>query len=645
MSKILAPYGVWKSNISADNLATENCHISQLQIDGYNTYWIETRPNENGRNVLVCCDESNVIRDVFPNTNNDLPFNTRCNVHEYGGKSYCVKNNIIIATNINDGIVYKYDLNNTAKGLIPLAFNKNLRFGDFELDLKNNFVYAVCENHENIDNITNYLVAINLDDNCPLSDKITTIFSGTDFVSSPSISKDGKFFAWISWQHPNMPWDKSKLHVAKLSSNISLENEKILVDIDNVSVCQPKWTDDNELIHINDASGYSNVYITQGFNSSDFNLRTRHLSPSAKNFSPAMWVLGLQTYDILDSDHLVVSWCENGKTFLGTMNIRNGQLEQWQIKYYPKENIACNDARIVALVNSPFDLPIVLEIKNGTFKTLSRKKENNYLKEDISIGEHITWNTTNGDICHGFLYMPMSAKYTGIDSEKPPLLVEIHGGPTSQANCGFKLEKQFWTNRGFAILDVNYRGSTGYGRKYQRKLEGNWGIYDIEDCITGVKYLISKGLIDPNCVAIHGGSAGGYTTLTALTCTDIFTAGVSYYGVSDLKLLAKHTHKFESQYLFGLLGSKNLNDKVWSDRSPIYNIDKITAPLLILQGSADKVVPVEQAQIFYEKMMSNNKKIEFVLYEGEGHGFVRDCNIIDSYNKELDFYLRVWNKK
>ncbi|QPK93645.1 S9 family peptidase [Actinomyces sp. zg-332] len=643
MSKIKAPYGLWESSICSSTLTRSTVALAQVRVDSQDTYWVEERPEQEGRNALLRRRPTGQIGEFLPLTPENELLDVRTRVHEYGGKAYGVQNGVIVVTNAKNGRVYKYDVNNVTKGLIPLTPICDLRFGDFELNLHKNVVYAVCENHEDPENIRNYLVSIPLDGSASRDkEKIATVFEGTDFVNSPTINSDGDYIAWVSWNHPNMPWDYSKLHIARVDDFGNLYDQKVLFDTENVSVTQPRWTIHNDLIHVNDSSGFANIYRTEGFNTDYNNLRTRHLNPSDKIFTQPAWALGLHTYDIFDENHIVATWYHDGIAHLGTMRIDNGELEEWHIPYQPLGNVACSDGRVIALVNSPTISPCIIQIRNQNLELLRTSFKEELDVEDISIAKHISWETSESDTAYGFLYLPTSKNYESDSSEKPPLIVEVHGGPTSQANSGMKINKQYWTNRGFALLDVNYRGSTAYGRKYQDKLKGKWGVYDIDDCVTGVKYLINEGLVDPNRIAIHGWSAGGYTTLAALAFTDVFTAGASHFGVSDLKLLAAHTHKFESQYLFGLLGSNNTKDKVWTDRSPMFYIQDISAPLLLLQGDADMIVPLEQAENMYTEMKQNGQEVELKVYQNEGHGFRQDKNIKDSIERELDFYIRTW---
>lgn len=646
MSKTVAPYGLWESPISSSTLTRSTITLAQVRVDGQDTYWVEERPEQDGRNVLLRRRATGQIGEFLPMSPDGDLIDVRTRVHEYGGKAYGVSNGIIVITNARNGRVYKYDINNVTQGLVPLTPICDLRFGDFEIDLLHNVVYAVCEDHTAPDNVENYLVKIPLDGSAAREkDNIVTVFEGTDFVNAPSVSYDSKYIAWVTWQHPNMPWDYSVLHIAKLDEKGDFYDAKELVNIEKVSVTQPRWTLQNDLIHVNDSSGYANIYRTEGFDTDYEHLKTRHLSPSEKTFTHPAWQLGLHTFDIFDENHLIVAWYQNGISHLGTMRIDNGELEEWHIPYNPLGNVACHDRRVISLVNSPTTPPCIIQIRNQKLEVLRTSFKEELCTDHISVGQHISWETSDGDIAYGFLYLPTSKDYTASDEEKPPLIVEVHGGLTAQANPGMQMKKQYWTNRGFALLDVNYRGSTGYGRKYQEKLKGNWGIYDLDDCIYGVKHLINEGLVDPDRIAIHGGSAGGYTTLAALAFSDVFTAGASYYGVSDLKLLADHTHKFESQYLFELIGSYNVTEPVWHDRSPLFYIDQITAPLLLLQGDADKIVPPEQAEIMYEEMKKNGQNVELKIYANEGHGFIQDKNIKDSVERELDFYLRTWGIK
>ncbi|MCS4484423.1 S9 family peptidase [Gleimia sp. 6138-11-ORH1] len=645
-------YGTWDSAITAEAMATGSIGLSQVVASDTGTYWVEQHATANARNVLIQHTDAAGSIEVLPQFKDGSLPNVGTRVHEYGGKSYAVSEGLIVFSHLDDNLVYCYNLNEPQAGLIPLTNSSLTRYGDFEINLSQNTVYAVCEDHSAGEEPRNYLVAIPLDGRgAQVETAIEVIFARSDFVVAPTLSPDKSKLAWITWNHPHMPWQQSALKVAEIQDN-RLINEITLVNENNVAVCEPRWTMQGDLIHIDDSSGWLNLYRTEGFSQTGSavtsasqwqkTLRTRRLHPGNRNFSQPAWQLGLHSYDVLDNEHLICSWVQDGFWQLGTVRLDNGQLEPWSVGWWPLGNISVANGKVFLLADNAHEPAAIIEVSAGVTKVLRSSTNLQLESTDISTAKAISWPTSDGDTCHGFFYPPVNSRFIGADFELPPLVVMAHGGPTSASRPGFNLGKQFWTSRGFAVLDVNYRGSSGWDRNYTDKLQGRWGITDVNDCNDGVKYLVQHGIVDGKRVAIRGGSAGGFTVLAALVSADVYTAGTSLYGVADLALLAAETHKFESRYLEGLLGTADLEDPVFTERSPIHQIDQITAPLLLLQGEDDKVVPPSQAKTMYAALQARHHPVELVIYPQEGHGFRKAANIIDAYQKELDFYLKTW---
>ena len=447
-----------------------------------------------------------------------------------------------------------------------------------------------------------------------------------------------------------MAWTRSALHVGSLDFEGKIAASLILVDKPEVCVYEPRWTLNGDLIHVDDSSGWANLYRTEGFQWNDdedqfawmTRLRTRPLHPSARAFSHPHWQLGLHSYDNFDYENLICSWAENGTWHLGTVRLDNGMCEEWRTPWWPTGNVACYEGRVVTLADCATHEPAIVEVSGGASRVL-RSSSQEHLSEDlISVAQAVSWTSSDGETVHGFYYAPKNPEFTAPEGSLPPLLVNVHGGPTSSARPGLSIAVQYWTSRGFAFLDVNYRGSTGYGRKYRQRLNGHWGVLDVQDCAEGAQYLVSQGLADPQRIAIRGRSSGGYTVLSALADSDVFTAGTSLFGIGDLKLLEATTHKFESHYDKFLIGSDDLSDPVWAERSPINKVDQIHAPLLLLQGTEDKVVPPSQAESMFEALRDSGRPVALRLYPGEGHGFRSAAHIKDSWESELSFYSQVW---
>lgn len=327
---------------------------------------------------------------------------------------------------------------------------------------------------------------------------------------------------------------------------------------------------------------------------------------------------------------------------MGTVRLENGLIEEWPTGWWPVGNVASADGRVVFLADSATHTPAIIEVKNGQTNIIRPSSEQEMSPGSVSAAHIISWPTRDGQKAHGFYYPPTNPHFRAPEGELPPLIVNVHGGPTTAARAGLRIATQYWTSRGFAVLDVNYRGSTGLGRNYREALNGQWGVLDVTDCADGAQYLIDQELVDPKRIAIRGGSAGGFTTLSALTSTDVFTAGVSSYGIADLRLLVAETHKFESHYMFRLIGTNDLSDPIWDERSPISHIGDVSAPLLILQGEDDKVVPPSQARTMEKALLDAGRPVAALYFEGEGHGFRKADTIHRAWSSELGFYGKVW---
>lgn len=651
MTAAVAPYGEWKSPITGDSFTARSVTLSQVRVDGADTFWVEGHPKEAGRNVLLRRDGLGQTSEVLPMIEGARLPDVRTRVHEYGGRAYAVLDGVVVFSDGFDGRVYRFDARSPSRGLVPLTPLSRTRYGDFEIDEVRGIVYAVAEDHSGAGEPVNTLAAIPLDGLAGRdASAVQTVFSGTDFVESPAVSPDGTKLAWLTWNHPEMAWTRSALHVAALGFAGELRTQVTLVDAPGVCVYEPRWTLDGDLVHVDDTTGWANLYRTEGFVWRDgedadawtTRLRTRPLHPGRQAFSHPHWQLGLHSYDNFDHDHLICSWAEDLTWHVGTVRLDNGMEEEWATGWWPIGNVASTDNRVVFLADSATHTPAIVEVRDGTTRVVRPSSEAEIAPDMVSSARIITWPTRDGETAHGFYYPPLNADFTAPEGTLPPLVVNVHGGPTSAARPGLAIALQYWTTRGFAVLDVNYRGSTGVGRAYRERLNGNWGVMDVSDCADGAEYLLGRGLVDPARVAVRGASAGGFTALAALATTDVFTAGTSLYGIADLRALARETHKFESHYANRLLGSSDLSDPVWDDRSPIHHVDGIHAPLLLLQGADDKVVPPTQARTMYEALEEQGRAVAMVVFEGEGHGFHRADTIKRAWAIELGFYGAVW---
>ncbi|MDO5747126.1 MAG: S9 family peptidase [Actinomycetaceae bacterium] len=658
------PYGTWPSPLDVSTLTTKKRNVSYVTRLMDATMWLEALPEDDGMSSLVIHHDNDAsAHRALPDLPGATPSFIGTKVHEYGGKAYDVHERTVIFSSALTGQVYLYHLGSDEPIYALTPPDPTRRYADFFLT--DHAAYAVCEEHHD-GQVDNYLVQMTWNNNLFAHDNgatpsyatIDVLFHHSDFVTSPQLSPCGKFLAFISWDHPAMPWTHSRLHVINLSSRP--RELHTVVDSRNVSVAQPLWAPDGTLLHIDDSTGWANIYRTEGFlhpHPTDnphlawhHRLRTRSLHPCNDDYMPNLWALGGQSMAIFDSDHIVATWQEKGRRAIGLLRIDNGQCEVWPLEWEPEYSIAAKDGTCVLIAHSNTSAPCVIKISSGRVEVLASSSDVVIDPESISEPQLITWPVTSGgdtgiseDVSHGFFYLPQLAGVSAGADEKPPLLVHVHGGPTSTEIRQRFIDYQWWTTRGFAVLVVNYRGSTGFGRAYQDALNGNWGVSDVADCEAGVRYLVDKGLVDPARVAIRGGSAGGYTTLRALSVSDVFSAGCSLYGVADLRSLAAQTHKFESQYLQGLIGSSDDGDDVWDERSPANTVENIKAPLLLLQGQDDAIVPPNQATMMQEALQRHGITVELRLFSGEGHGFVHDDTIAEAFMAELEFYLSVWN--
>ncbi|WP_154794330.1 alpha/beta hydrolase family protein [Occultella kanbiaonis] len=638
-----APFGAWPSPLGVTELTSGTVRLAEVALDGEATYWIEGRPSEGGRQALVRHEAGGAVTDVV-----DATFDVRTRAHEYGGASYAVTPTGVVLSRREDDLLYRVDrgADGSFARPVPLVPADGRRYADLEVDSERGVVYAVAEDHgapggQRTDPRAT-LVSVPLDGSGVADPAaIAVLVDGPDFVTSPRLSADGALLAWISWDHPSMPWDSTTLHVASVADGGGrLLHERTLAGGPGVSAAEPQWTPTGDLIHVDDRTGWWNLYRTEFV---EGEARTRHLHPAEADFSLPQWGFGPRTHDILDEAHLVVSWSSGGHRFLGAMLTANGQLERWDGDWEPWGPVRAHGDRVVFIGESPTQPGAIVELDlvGGHVNVLRSSSELHLDPADVSRPEAVRWRSEVG-IAHGFLYPPTSARAAGPAGELPPLLVFSHGGPTGATSPGFRPSVQFWTTRGFAVLDVNYSGSTGYGRAYRDRLRGAWGIADVRDCAAGARWLADTGRVDGARLAIRGGSAGGFTTLAALTFTDTFTAGASLYGIGDLEALARDTHKFESRYLDSLIGPYPQKRDRYLARSPIHHTDRLSAPMILLQGTDDRVVPPNQAESMAKAVADKGLHVELVMFDGEGHGFRRAENIQAAASAELAFYGRAF---
>jgi dipeptidyl aminopeptidase/acylaminoacyl peptidase len=620
------PYGSWKSPITSDLIVSDAIRLSMIALDGVNTYWIEGRPTEGGRSVIVRGSPDGKKTDMTP-----PPFNARTRVHEYGGGDYVVGEGVIYSSNFSDQRMYRIVAGTEPEPITPISA---YRYADPILDKQRKRLICVREDHtHSSQNAENTLVSLSTEDN---PDGGTILVSGNDFYSSPRLSPDGSRLAWLTWNHPNMPWDGTELWVAAVNADGSLHRAERVAGGPTESIFQPMWSPDGTLYFISDRTGWWNLYRVR-------NGQIEALCKRDAEFGVPQWVFGLSTYGFASTDRIVCSYTEQGTGYLASLNTTTGELTPFKIPYTTIGNVRVTPERAVFLGASATIPGSIVQLDLAT-EQLTVLQMSSRMKVDaayLSLPESVEFPTENDLTAYAFFYAPHNPDYEAPEGELPPLLVMSHGGPTSATSSAFNLLIQYWTGRGIAVLDVNYGGSSGYGRAYRERLKGQWGIVDVDDCVNGATYLAQRGLVDGNRLAITGGSAGGYTTLCVLTFRDAFKTGASYYGVGDLEALVKDTHKFESHYLEGLVGPYPERIDLYHQRSPVYAADRLSRPVIFFQGLDDKIVPPNQAERMVEALRKKHIPVAYIAYEGEGHGFRRAENIKRSLEAELYFYSKV----
>ena len=623
------PYGSWKSPITAEMIVAKNVGLGGVDAVQKDIYWLESRPTEKGRSVLVKQSADGTVTDVTPS-----PFNVRTRVHEYGGGAYLITEEAVYFSNFSDGRIYQQIGTQTPVAVTPDTKN---RYTDFVLDRDRNRLICIYEEHIAENEPVNSIIAIAID-----TGEITTLVSGSDFYAAPKISPDGKQLAYLSWNHPAMPWDSSYLHLGNIKPDGSIEKIKVVAGGAAESICEPKWSPDGLLHFCSDINDWWNIYRRN----SDGSIECLH--EMAAEFAYPHWVFGLSTYSFINADLIVCAYSQGGSWHLGSIDT---QTKQFQAIDTPYTNIASvktsTDGDALFIAGSPNQPTAVIKF-NLEDRQATIVKQSGELNIDlgyISLPQEISFPTEDNLTAHAWYYPPQNKDYIAPSGELPPVFVKSHGGPTAAASVNLSLRIQYWTSRGFGYLDVNYGGSIGYGRQYRERLKGNWGIVDVRDCINAARYLVKQQLADEARLVISGGSAGGYTTLAALTFDDTFKAGASYYGVSDLEILARDTHKFESRYLDGLVGAYPEEKKIYQQRSPIHHLEQLSCPIIFFQGLEDKVVPPNQAQMMVDAIKQKGLPVAYITFADEGHGFRQAANIKTALESEFYFYARVFGFK
>jgi dipeptidyl aminopeptidase/acylaminoacyl peptidase len=713
MSIRVAPCGSWSSVISADMVAAAATGFGQLALDGPDLCWSENRPAERGR-VAVVRLRDGVARDLI-----EAPFSARTRAHEYGGGAFTCADGVLWFANDADQRVYRCD---PAAVPRPLTAPANARYADFVFDRTRHRLICVREDHAVPGNEPrNELVSIDE------AGGVQVLAGGADFYSSPCLSPDGKHCAWLSWSHPDMPWDATELWVAEIrpdgplgraqrvaggsresatgaslhrgprlgpigesangaslhrgprldfrtksramphgcggyglgpigesangaslhrgprlspigeSANGASLHRGPRLDPIGESVFQPQFAPDGTLYFVSDRSGWWNLWCVTAAG-------VQPVAPQAAEFGLPQWTFGMSTYAFTGAQRIVAAVCRSGRWRLVQIDTDTGRCDDIALPYTEITGVRAAGDSVYFIGAAPAVAPAVVRWHPAQAQPEVLRRSSGVSPEAGSLAEPqpIEFATGDSAVAHGFYYAPRNALYRAPPGEKPPLLVVAHGGPTAASGTGLNLRLQYWTSRGFAVLDVNYRGSTGYGRAYREALNGAWGVADVDDCVAGARHLVGRGLVDGSRLAIRGGSAGGYTALCALAFRDVFRAGASLYGVSDLEALARDTHKFEARYLDRLIGPWPAKRERYRERSPVHFPQRLSCPVIFFQGLDDKVVPPDQTARMADALRARGIAVACLEFAGEAHGFRQAENIRRVLEAELYFYGRVF---
>lgn len=616
--------GSWISPIDAALVAAGAAPIAQAMPDGDDLYWLAGRASENGRTTLLR-QRGAELHEITP-----APLNVRSRVHEYGGGAYLASGGAVWFSNFADNRIY------TAAGdAAPLpmsAENPQHRFADFVLDAGKRRLIAVREEHvQNETYPTNTICAVGFDG------VETVLVDGSDFYAAPRVSPDGRQLAWLCWDNPRMPWQGTELWLADIGVDGTLLDGRLVAGSADEAICQPEWSPNGVLHFVSDRSGWWNLYdFAEGV--------VKALCPFDAEFATPHWSFGGSLYGFRANGDIVCTYIQNAVSKLALLPHGAGALQVIDTPYQEMRDLRVA-GDIVTLLGGAPTIAVELariDIASGQRTVLARSIESLPDAAYLSVAQNISYPSTNGRTAHAFYYPPANPDFAPLEGELPPLMVIGHGGPTSMATNTLKLATQFWTSRGIAVLDVNYGGSSGFGRTYRDALKGQWGVVDVDDCVAGAKYLAEQGLVNPDRLVIRGGSAGGLTVLCALAFHDVFKAGASYYGVSDLAGLDADSHKFESHYTDYLIAPQPQAQKLYLERSPIHHADKLKSPMIFFQGLDDKVVPPPQSEVMVDALRRAGVPVAYMTLEGEGHGFRKADSIVRTLEAELYFYLTVF---
>jgi dipeptidyl aminopeptidase/acylaminoacyl peptidase len=635
------PFGSWPTPITSELVVRAAAGLGGVAVDGEIITWSELRPEEGGRSQIVQRVGDGPAVDLLP-----AGFNARTAVHEYGGGAWWARGHTLWFTNWEDQRLYRLTgrampVPVTPEPIVP----RGVRWADGDLDPSGRWLAVVRESHLPTGDVVNEIVML---DTAGDAEPVAVV-SGPDFVSDPRFSADGARLCWLQWHHPDMPWDGTELCVATLEGTDDrphLVGAEVVAGrphwagddgADGESVSEPRWHADGSLWFVSDRTGWWNLYRRAP--SGDVEPRV----VLDAEIGVPQWVFGQSRYVFGPDDSVVFAYQRDGVDHLARA-AADGTVEDLDAPYTSIGSLAAAGDDVVFVGASATTEPAVVRLDPGRGESVVLRPPRDLGLDPswFSVPEPISFPSSGGRTAHALFYPPTNPQASAGAGELPPLLVLIHGGPTAAARPILQLGTQYWTSRGFAVVDVNYGGSTGYGRAYRRQLDGSWGVVDLDDCVAAAEWLVADGRVDPERLCIRGGSAGGYTTLAALAFRDTFAAGASHFGVADLEALATDTHKFESRYLDGLIGPYPERRDVYVERSPIHHTEAFDRPLIVLQGLEDEVVPPNQSEMIVDALRTKGVPVAYVTFEGEQHGFRQAANIRSALDSELSFYAQVF---
>ncbi len=646
------PFGSWPSPIGSADLVRGALRLSSPRIaDGF-VYWLEGRPAEGGRQVVMRARlprpgasigaDLSALGEVSP-----AGVNVRTRVHEYGGGEFSVWRDRVFYVDDADGrirAVAGHGSTASDGGLVRSPSPPGTRYADLVVSPDGRWLFAIEERAREAREVENRLVVFALDPARPIEAQAVSsprvVAAGHDFYASPIVSPRSDRVAWLAWDHPHMPWNETRLESVDWCGQGAASGIRTRLAHPGEALFQPRFSAEGELFVVSDRSGWWRLaHVGEG------GLRT--IGREAAELGRAQWVFGQSTWAFLDGRHVLASATREGLDSLVRIDLERGDIVELTTPFRMLGGLEIGEGFVACLAGTVASaaslyLGRVAEIGHGGLARVRASASFEIPDTQISRGEARIFDSADGRRTHAFVYLPRSAEYTGPAGTRPPLLVKSHGGPTAATSAALDPRIQFWTSRGFAVADVNYAGSTGYGRAYRDLLEGMWGVFDVEDCVAVARVLAADGSVDGERRAISGGSAGGYTTLCALTFHDAFSAGASHYGIGDLETLARDTHKFESRYTDWLVGPLPESRDRYVARSPVHHPERLACPTIFFQGLEDRVVPPNQAEAMVAVLARRGIAHAYVPFEGEQHGFRRAENIRTALDGELYFYSRAF---